>query len=55
MTHEYPRDSRQMRKTGPKEQPVTVDLVALAGLRGDRLAEHWGTVDLHGLLQQLTA
>ena len=24
-------------------------------LHGDRLAEHWGTVDLHGLLQQLTA
>jgi len=39
----------------PTGRSVTFNSTDIMRLRGDRLAEHWGTVDLHGLLQQLTA
>jgi len=39
----------------PTGRSVTFNSTDIMRLRGERLAEHWGTVDLHGLLQQLTA
>jgi predicted ester cyclase len=33
---------------------VTFNSTDIMRVRGNQLAEHWGTVDLHGLLQQLT-
>jgi len=38
----------------PTGRSVIFNSTDIMRLRGDRLAEHWGTVDLHGLLQQLT-
>jgi predicted ester cyclase len=39
----------------PTGRNVVFNSTDIMRLRGDRLAEHWGTADLHGLLQQLTA
>ena len=39
----------------PTGRRVTFNSTDIMRVRGDRLAEHWGAVDLHGLLQQLTA
>ncbi len=38
----------------PTGRSVTFNSTDIMRLRGHRLAEHWGAVDLHGLLQQLT-
>ena len=38
----------------PTGRKVTFNSTDIMRIRGDRLAEHWGAVDLHGLLQQLT-
>jgi predicted ester cyclase len=38
----------------PTGRKVTFNSTDIMRIRGDQLAEHWGTVDLHGLLQQLT-
>jgi hypothetical protein len=35
-------------------EALFVDDYDIMRIRGHRLAEHWGAVDLHGLLQQLT-
>ena len=38
----------------PTGRKVTFNSTDIMRIRGRRLAEHWGAVDLHGLLQQLT-
>ena len=40
--------------SAPTGRKVTFNSTDIMRIRGDQLAEHWGTVDLHGLLQQLT-
>lgn len=38
----------------PTGRKVTFNSTDIMRIRGHQLAEHWGAVDLHGLLQQLT-
>jgi predicted ester cyclase len=38
----------------PTGRKVTFNSTDIMRIRGHELAEHWGAVDLHGLLQQLT-